>query len=139
MSFLTLIPLMSVFLLQSDDDLAAALGGVVGSLCSLALALVIIIALWVLFQKAGKPGWAAIIPFYNIWVLLEVVGRPGWWLLLYFIPFVNIIIGFILMFDLAKAFGKEGGFAIGLILLPIIFLPILAFGDAQYVGPVAAG
>ncbi|MBN2357705.1 signal peptidase I [candidate division KSB1 bacterium] len=93
---------------------------------------------WKIFVKAGKPGWAVIIPFYNIYVLLEIVGRPGWWLILFLIPFVNIIIGIIIYVDLAKAFGKGTGFALGLIFLGFIFFPILAFGSAKYVGPVAA-
>ena len=101
-----------------------------------AIVLVVYLAsFWVVFTKAGKPGWAALIPFYNIWVLLEIVGRPGWWLILYLIPIVNIIVLIIISVDLAKSFGKGTGFAIGLILLPIIFYPILAWGDATYRGP----
>lgn len=109
-------------------------GGAASSLLGLVIAVLAIVAMWKIYTKAGQPGWAAIIPFYNFWVLLKIVQRPGWWMILYFIPFVNIIIFLVLMFDLAKAFGKGAGFAIGLILLSIIFLLILAFGDAQYVG-----
>jgi Family of unknown function (DUF5684) len=105
-----------------------------------------IAALWHVFTKAGQPGWAAIIPIYNIWVLLKVIGRPGWWLLLFLIaliPFVGwivvLVIGIIINLDLAKSFGKSVGFAIGLILLSFIFVPILGFGSAQYVGPAAGG
>lgn len=90
---------------------------------------------WKVFVKAGKPGWAVIIPFYNIYVFLEIVGRPGWWLILFLIPFVNFIILIILCFDLAKSFGKGGGFALGLLILSFIFYPMLAFGKAKYVGP----
>jgi Family of unknown function (DUF5684) len=98
-----------------------------------------IAALWQVFVKGGRPGWAAIIPFYNYYVLLKVVGRPGWWLILYFIPIVNIVVWIIVSIDLAKSFAKSTGFAVGLIFLPFIFIPILGFGPAQYAGPAAGG
>ena len=94
-----------------------------------------IAAIWIVFAKAGKPGWAAIVPIYNGIVILQIAGRPLWWFLLYFIPLVNIIIAIIVMIDFAKSFGKGLGFALGLIFLPIIFFPALAWGDAQYQGP----
>jgi hypothetical protein len=87
---------------------------------------------WKIFTKAGKPGWAVIIPIYNIIVMLEIVNRPIWWIILMLIPVVNFIVAIILALDLATSFGKGTGFAVGLILLGIIFYPILAFGDAQY-------
>jgi hypothetical protein len=99
--------------------------------------LVIIIALaslWKLFVKAGKPGWASIVPIYNIVVELEIVGRPAWWVALMFVPFVNLIIAIIVLFDLAKAFGKGSGYAVFMLFLPFIAYPMLAFGDAKYVG-----
>ncbi|MCX5635290.1 MAG: DUF5684 domain-containing protein [Planctomycetota bacterium] len=89
---------------------------------------------WIVFTKAGRPGWAIIIPFYNLYILLTVAGKPGWWLILLFIPVVNIVISIITSLGLAEKFGKGTGFAIGLVFLPIIFLPILAFSDAQYIG-----
>ena len=98
-----------------------------------------IAALWRVFVKADKPGWAAIIPFYNYYVLLKVVGRPGWWLILYFIPIVNIVVWIIVAIDLAKSFAKSTGFGVGLIFLAFIFIPILGFGPATYAGPYAAG
>ena len=94
-----------------------------------------IASMWRVFEKAGKPGWAAIIPIYNGIVMLQIAGRPVWWFLLYLIPLVNIIIAIIVMIDFAKSFGKGVGFALGLIFLGIIFFPILAWGDAQYQGP----
>ena len=95
------------------------------------------VSMWKIFVKAGQPGWAAIIPIYNAYILTKIVGRPWWWLLLMLIPFVNIVIAIILAIDLAKSFGKGGGFAVGLILLGFVFYPILAFGDARYQGPAA--
>jgi hypothetical protein len=104
----------------------------------LAVSLFLIIAMWRVFTKAGKPGWASIIPFYNVYVELKIVGRPGWWLVLMFIPIVNIVIAIIVTIDLAKSFGKGGGFAVLLILLPFIGFAILGFSkNAVYVGPVA--
>ena len=95
----------------------------------------IIISFWKIFEKAGKPGWASIIPIYNILVLLEIIGKPWWWLLLLLIPGVNIIFG-IWMFNLLSiSFGKTEGFTVGLVLLPFIFLPILGFGEDLYKGP----
>ena len=101
----------------------------------LALAILMIVSFWKIFTKAGKPGWASIIPFYNIYVMLQIAGKPGWWLILYFIPLVNLIIGIIVTVAFAQRFGKGAGFAVGMIFLGIIFYPILAFGDARYVGP----
>jgi uncharacterized membrane protein YoaK (UPF0700 family) len=97
-----------------------------------------IVVQWKLFTKAGKPGWASIIPIYNIIVLLEIVGKPWWWLLLMLVPVVNVVLLIMVMIALAKVFGKDGGFAVGLIFLSIIFMAILAFGDAKYLGPQAA-
>ena len=100
----------------------------------LAIIALMIASLWKIFVKAGKPGWAAIIPIYNIIVMLQVAGMPTWYFILLLIPFVNIAIAIMLVIKIAKVFGKPGEYAIGLILLPIIFYPMLAFGKSQYVG-----
>jgi uncharacterized membrane protein YhaH (DUF805 family) len=102
----------------------------------LALVVFSIVATWKLYTKAGKPGWASIVPFYNIYVLLQIAGRPGWWLLLFLVPFVNIVISLLLALDLAKAFGKSSTFGVvGLFLFGVIGYAILAFGDAKYTTP----
>lgn len=101
----------------------------------LALIVLIVAANWKIYQKAGKPGWASIIPIYNIIVLLEIVGKPIWWIFLFLIPLVNIIFGVWVTNLLSKSFGKDEGFTVGLILLGIVFYPILGFGDAKYQGP----
>jgi len=98
-----------------------------------------IASMWVIFKKAGQPGWAAIVPIYNAVVLLRIIGRPWWWIFLFLIPIVSFVIAIITAIDLAKSFGKGTGFAIGLILLSFIFYPILAFGAAEYQGPSAVG
>lgn len=94
-----------------------------------------IVAQWKVFTKAGKPGWACIVPIYNFIVLLEIVGRPLWWIILMFIPLANIIASIVISIDLAEAFGQGGGFAAGLILLAPVFWLILGFGSATYQGP----
>jgi Family of unknown function (DUF5684) len=99
----------------------------------LAAVVVSIVAVWRLFEKAGRPGWASLIPFYNLVVMLQISGRSGWWLLGMFVPLLNIFVGIRLPFDLAKAFGRGIGFGFGLLFLSMIFAPILAFGDARYV------
>ena len=100
----------------------------------LALVLFFIVAAWKVFEKAGQPGWACIIPIYNAYVILKIVGKPGWWLLLYIIPVVDIVIHIIVMIDFARSFGKGTGFGVGLAFLSVIFMPILAFSDAKYIG-----
>ena len=117
---------------------AAGGGGVIGMIIWLALAILMIVATWKVFVKAGRPGWAVLIPFYNTYVFLKIAGKPGWWLILFFVPLLNLIIGIIATVAFAQKFGKGGGFTVGLILLPIIFMPILAFGEAQYVSEVAS-
>ncbi len=129
---LGLLPLVSLFQNGTPEGDAGASALIV--LIELAIAILVIAAMWRIFSKAGQPGWAAIIPIYNAYVLLKVAGRPGWWLLLCLIPFVNLVVLIVVMVDLAKAFGKGTGFALGLIFLSVIFLPILGFGSAQYVG-----
>jgi hypothetical protein len=106
-----------------------------GSIIVLAIVVLIIVAEWKVYEKAGKPGWACIIPIYNIIVLLEIVGKPIWWIILLLIPGVNIIFAIWITNLLSKSFGKDVGFTLGLIFLSFIFYPILGFGDAKYVGP----
>jgi hypothetical protein len=110
----------------------------VSTTIGLLIALLLIVATWKVFTKAGQAGWASLIPIYNLYVWCKIVGRSWWWILLMLIPFVNFIILIILCIDMAKSFGKGAGFGIGLALLGIIFLPILGFGSAQYQGPAAA-
>ena len=83
-------------------------------------------------MKAGQPGWGVLIPIYNIYLLTQIAGRPGWWVLLFLIPFVNIIVGIIVDIDIAKNFGKDAAFGLGLYFLGFIFFPILGFGSATY-------
>jgi hypothetical protein len=124
--------------MDSDYGALGAGLGIIGWLLYMAVIVFYIFCMWKIYVKAGKPGWAAIIPIYNLLVQLEIVGRPWWYLLLMFVPVVNIVIGIMIIFDLAKVFGKSTGFGFGLLFLSFIFIPILAFGDAQYQAPVVA-
>jgi hypothetical protein len=99
------------------------------------LIVVIFASLWKVFTKAGEPGWAGIIPIYNYMVMARISGKPDWYGLLVLVPCVGIIFAFIILIELAKSFGKGAGFGIGLALLGFIFFPILAFSDAEYIGP----
>jgi hypothetical protein len=101
----------------------------------LAIVVFLIAAMWKLFEKAGQPGWAAIVPIYNTYTMLKIGGKPGWWLLLMFIPVVNIIFAVWMINMISKSFGKDEGFTVGLVLLGIVFFPILGFGEARYLGP----
>lgn len=98
-------------------------------------AVLTIVASWKLFTKAGKPGWASIIPFYCNYVQFEIAGMSGWMFLLMFIPIANFIASILLYVNLAKVFGKGVGYTLGLIFLNPIFTLLLGFGSAQYIGP----
>ena len=100
----------------------------------MALGILKIVSLWKIFKKAGKPGWASIVPIYNIYIMCEIAEKEWWYILLLCVPFVNIYAIIVLYNGMAKKFGKGGGFVVGMILLPVVFFPMLAFGkDATVV------
>ena len=109
-------------------------GNPIVGLIGLALIVFEIAAIWKIFVKAGEPGWASIVPLYNVWVLLRITGKPGWWVILMFVPVVNLVIAIVEAGALARVFGQGTGFAVGLFFLPFVFYPVLAWGDAQYGG-----
>ncbi|MBS1680817.1 MAG: signal peptidase I [Bacteroidetes bacterium] len=102
----------------------------------LIFAVLMIVSFWKIFSKAGKPGWAAIIPIYNLIVWLEIVNKPVWWIILLLIPIVNFVILIILVHRLSLSFGQGIGFTLLLIFVGIVGYPLLAFGDYKYVGPL---
>ena len=104
----------------------------------LAVMILMIAALWKVFQKAGKPGWASIIPIYNFIVLMEIIGKPWWWLILMLIPVVNLVFAIWATNLLSLSFGQGVGFTLGLIFLPVIFYPLLGFGNFEYKGPAGS-
>ncbi|GAB5556053.1 MAG: hypothetical protein SchgKO_02660 [Schleiferiaceae bacterium] len=104
-------------------------------LVSIAYIIMIVLSLvgiWKVYEKAGQPGWHSIIPFLNLFTWLKIVKKPYWWFFLMLIPLVNLVIAFMLGIELAKAFGKGTLFGVGLVLLPIVFYPILGFGEDTY-------
>jgi hypothetical protein len=89
---------------------------------------------WLVFLKAGKQGWAAIIPIYGTLVMLQVIQRPWWWIFMFLIPIVNVVFAILIVLQMAKVFGKSGAFGFFLLgILPFIGYPILAFGNAKYI------
>ena len=107
--------------------------GIVVIIFYVAILVLMIASGWKIYEKAGQPGWAAIVPIYNIVVLCKIIGKPTWWTVLCFIPIVNYVILIMMIHGLSKSFGKGAGYTVGLIFLGIIFYPMLAFGDAQYI------
>jgi hypothetical protein len=132
-----LLPLFSFALAQDDIPTSGQLPPIFWVIYLAVIAL-FIVAMWKLFTRAGKPGWASLIPIYNNVVMLEIAGKPLWWVFMLFIPFINIVFGFLILYHFSKAYGKSDGFSIGVALLSIIFLPMLAFSDAKYQGPATA-
>ena len=89
---------------------------------------------WKLFEKAGKPGWAALVPGYNMVVLLQIAQRPIWWVALMVIPFVNCVIFGLVALNLAKVFGKSKNFGLGLFFAPPVLAVMLGLDDSRYQG-----
>ena len=118
---------------NAGNSAAAAGVGITAMLIGLAIAVIMVASMWKIFVKAGKPGWAAIIPIYNLIVLLEIAGKPLWWFILFLIPIVNLIVAIMVVASVARKFGKGIGFAIGMLVLAPIFYPMLAFGDSTYI------
>lgn len=123
----------------NSADTASTSGGL--SVVILLLVVLMIASRWRLFSKANKPGWAAIVPFYNTIVMLEIIGRPIWWfVVILFVPIFGWWLGIVTILDFAKAYGKSVGFGVLLVLVPFIGYPLLAFNkNTRYVGPVSEG
>lgn len=125
-------------LLPMQNSGGGGAGGIVLLLVYLAILVAVIAGVWKTFDKAGEPGWAAIIPIYNVYVMIKIGGNPWWYLLLMLVPLVNIFVQAKVSVDLAKAFDQGLGFGLGLWLLPFVFFPILGFGESyEYVGEPA--
>jgi hypothetical protein len=106
----------------------------------MAVAVLILISLWWVFEKADQPGWACLIPIWNLVVILRIVGRPWWFILLMFVlNGLGLVIWLLMCLGLAKSFGRRWWFGVCLALpvVNFVFFPILAFGQAQYLGPSA--
>jgi hypothetical protein len=104
-----------------------------------AIVLLMIISMWIVVKKAGRPGVSQIVPIWNLIELVRIAGKPLWWIILILlVPVANIVMLIMTFHGISKAFGKDAGFTAGLVLLPFIFWPILAFGKATYTKPAGA-
>lgn len=121
----TLVPLQNT---------GGGLGGLLTLVVWLAILVAVIAGTWKAFEKAGRPGWAAIVPIYNVYVMIKISGNEWWWLILLFVPLINILAILKISVDVARAFGQGIGFGIGLWLVSFVFWPLLGFGDYQYRG-----
>lgn len=108
--------------------------GIISIIIYLIVMVVVVAGQWKLYEKAGKPGWACIVPIYGFIVLLEIINKPIWWIVLLIIPIANIIVLFLIYIELAKAFGKSAGYGVAMVFFGIVLIPMLGFGDAEYVG-----
>ena len=120
----------SLFLAQQSTS--GGIGGIIFLLIYLAIIVLMIAGLWMTFEKAGQPGWGAIVPIYNVILLIKIAGKPIWWIILFFIPIVNFVVSILVVVGIAQNFGKGVGYILGLLFLPFIFYPMLGFGSAQY-------
>jgi len=110
-------------------------GGIVMLLVWAVVVLVVVAGVWKTFVKAGRPGWAAIIPVYNLYVMLDIGDNEWWWLLvIIFVPILNIYGMYKMFAGVSRAFGQGIGFALGLWFLGVVFWPLLGFGDYAYRG-----
>jgi len=138
----TLTPLLA----QASGNNDAALGLIMAMIAGFGMILlagyvVVLIGMWKVFTKAGQPGWAVLIPFYNIIVLLRVAGLPWYWVFAVFLPIIPIlgvlaymVLAVMCLHRISTRFGQGVGFTIGLTLLSPIFFLILGFGSSKYVG-----
>lgn len=117
-----------------DITQSAMIYALVCSVLGLLLGAIGIVSMWLIFEKAGQPGWAALIPFYNMYVLFKITWKSGWFFLFLFVPLANIVFGILTMVKLGTAFCKSSGFKVGLALLNLFFMIVLAFDNSYYVG-----
>ncbi|MFM8550451.1 MAG: DUF5684 domain-containing protein [Verrucomicrobiota bacterium] len=125
----------------NDEAVTAAIMAFVAAFAFvfIAIAVVVVVGMWKTFEKAGQPGWAAIVPFYNLVVMFRIGGQSGWFALAILLNLIPLIGGLawlgILIWNhvnISKRFGHGVGFAIGLVLLSPIFWLILGFGSSKY-------
>ena len=119
-----------------DSTSASSSVSVIFGIIALAVCVFLLVCEWKLFKKAGKPGWAAIIPIYNLYVLFDIIYGKGIKFLLLLVPILNVIISVAVSIRTAQVYGKGTGLGVLNLFFPFIVIPILAFGDAEYKGPV---
>lgn len=128
------LPAMSLFAQTTNLTQAQAFTVLMAGLSILVgLCIVSIMSMWKIFEKAKRPGWAAVVPVYNTWVLFELTGFPPKWAWFSVIPVAQLFPAVVVLmayFRLALHFGKTETFALCTVLFPVVCLPILGFGDA---------
>lgn len=136
----------------SYDGISPAIS-IISAIISLAISIAVLAAMWKILNKAGEPGWKILIPVYNLYIMYKIAWKTSmFWIMMgitvfsfimtlvgvafltYICAIAAMVIGIIYIVKLAKAYGKDGGFAVGLILLSPIFMMILGFGSAKYIG-----
>lgn len=100
-------------------------------------AIVLVVGLWRVFEKAGVPAWWSLIPILNMYGWMKIAGREWWWTVLFYIPVVGVIVWFISALDVARLFGRSTIFGVLLAVFPYIWALILGFGPDKYQGVVA--
>lgn len=108
------------------------MGDSTSMIVSLLLTLFLIVSIWIVLSKADQPGWSIFVPIYNLYCLLQAAGMSGWWIIALCIPGVNLIPLVLIPLGIAGHFRKGLLFGFGLLLLPFIFYPVLAFSDAEW-------
>lgn len=128
-------------MLLCKSSFAGAATGVIIFLVLLCIAVSVfyIITYWKVYQKANKPGWGCIIPVYNLILYLQIAKLSPWLVFVFLANFIPYVGGYIVLafqlyitYCFGRAFNKSTGFIIGMMLLPFIFFPILAFGNSTY-------
>ncbi|MDH5019943.1 DUF5684 domain-containing protein [Halobacterium rubrum] len=114
-------------------------GGGLALLVGLALTVAIVAGYWKALEKAGEPGWAAIIPVYNLWVLVRASGNSWLWFVACLVPVVNLVATAKVFVNFAGQFGQGLVFGLATWLLPFVMMPLLGFGDYQYGGTAVGG
>ncbi len=117
---------------QTTDNASSGGAAVIVGVIYLALAVLFCVGYWKVFTKLGLPGWMGIVPFVNVYMIFKVRGQrsPVLWLILFFIPCINIIAAWFLADDTAELFDKELGWKICLFLFPGISHLVLGFGES---------
>lgn len=121
-----------------DLELFFAAFAIVFGIIYFAMIVLIVVAQWIIYEKANQSGWAILIPIYNSIIMLRIIGKPWWWIFLFLIPLVNIVFVVWKTNLLSKSFGRDEGYTVGLIFLPYVFYPLIAFSKDKYIGPAGS-
>ena len=109
-----------------------ALVGATGATIGLILVILMVAGLWKTLNKAGQPGFTAVIPIVNWFFIAMAAGLPAWWGVLILVPIINVFVVIYIYIMIAQRFGRGAGTVLGLFFLPFVFWPILGFGSAKY-------